>query len=103
MQKLRKGDKVRLMLGRDNGKEGTIERLLAKEGKAFITGVNIYKRHIKKNMVGNNEGGVIDVIKPVNISNISLICPSCGKITRVGFEETKTGKVRVCRKCKKQI
>jgi large subunit ribosomal protein L24 len=104
MQKLRKGDKVRVMLGKDNGKEGTIEKLMAKEGMVFVTGVNIYKRHVRKELTQNGEGGMIDIIKPINISNASLVCPSCKKVTRVGFETLKDGsKVRICRKCKKQI
>ena len=101
--KIKKGDKVRVLLGKDRGKEGVVERIFAKEGKLMIPGVNVYKRHVRAGLSGGNEGGIIELIKPINISNAALICPSCGKATRVGFEMTKTGKVRICRKCKKQI
>lgn len=102
MQKLIKGDKVKILLGKDRGKEGTIEKLLINKGKLFIGGVNVVKRHVKGRE--GVEGGIIDIIKPINISNAALICPNCKKQTRVGFEIMKDGKkVRVCRKCKKQI
>lgn len=102
MQKLIKGDKVKILLGKDRGKEGAVEKLLAKEGKVYVAGVNMVKRHVKGR--DGVEGGIIDIIKPVDISNAALICPSCKKQTRVGFEILKDGKkVRVCRKCKKQI
>jgi large subunit ribosomal protein L24 len=103
MQKLKKGDKVKVLLGKDRGKEGAIERVFIKDGKILIPGVNVYKRHVRAGLSGNNEGGVIDVVKPINISNAALICPNCGKATRIGFEIIKGGKVRICRKCKKQI
>jgi len=103
MSNLKKGDKVKVMLGKDRGKEGTLEKVSRKDGKAFINGVNTYKRHVKSNAQYNFEGGIIDVVKPVDLSNVSLICPNCKKITRVGFEISKTGKVRICRKCHKGI
>ncbi len=101
--KLKKGDKIKVLLGKDRGKEGKVERISLKEGRVWIPGVNVYKRHVKKNTQYNTEGGVIDVIKPVDISDVALICPSCKKITRIGFQVGKNGKVRICRKCKKEI
>lgn len=103
MQKLRKGDKVLVLLGKDRGKEGVIEKLDMKKGRVWLPGLNVFKRHVKKNAQYNIEGGIVDVSKPLKISNIELICPSCKKPTRVGFEIKKDGKVRVCRKCKKEI
>jgi len=99
--KIKKGDKVRILLGKDRGKEGTVEYVMGKKGKVFVGGVNIYKRHVKK--MGNIEGGIIDIPKPVNISNVALICPNCKKVTRVGYKVEKTGKVRICKKCKKEV
>lgn len=101
MSKLKKGDKVKVLLGKDNGKQGNIERVDAKEGKVFIAGVNIYKRHVKGQK--QIEGGIIDIIKPVNISNVILICPNCQKPTRVGSKIIDGKKTRVCKKCGKNI
>jgi large subunit ribosomal protein L24 len=102
MQKIIKGDTVKVMLGKDNGREGVVEKVLLKEGKIFIGGINLYKRHVNtKRMGGQQEGGIIEIIKPLKISNVQLVCPSCKKITRVGFEVGKEGKLRICRKCGK--
>lgn len=102
-KKIKKGDKVQVTLGKDRGKSGQIERVLGKEGQIFISGINLSKRHVKGQQ--NVEGGIIDIPKPLNISNVALICPNCKKITRVGFKvgEGKKGKVRICRKCQKEI
>src|SRR5438105_3508802 len=101
MSKLKKGDKVKVLLGKDNGKQGSVERVNAKEGRVFIAGVNTYKRHVKSQ--GQVQGGIIDIIKSVNISNVILVCPNCQKPTRVGFKITDGKKTRVCKKCKKEI
>lgn len=94
MQKIKKGDNVLILLGKDRGKTGKVEKVLVKKGKVLVTGVNLVKRHVKK--YKDIEGGIIDILKPVDISNVQLICPSCKKSTRVG-------RARVCKKCKKEI
>lgn len=99
--KIKKGDKVKIILGKDRGKEGKVVFVLAKAGKVFVEGVNLYKRHVKKQ--GTIEGGIIDIPKPLNVSNVSLVCPNCSKVTRVGFKNVGTSKVRICKKCQKEI
>lgn len=99
--KIKKGDKVKVLLGKDRGKEGTVEYVMAKEGKVFVGGVNLYKRHVKKQ--GQIEGGIIDIPKPLDISNVALICPNCRKVTRIGFKKMVNEKIRICRKCGKEI
>ena len=101
MYKIRKGDEVKIMLGKDNGRTGIVERILAKNGKVLVAGVNQYKRHVRK--VQDTEGGVITITKPVNLSNVELVCPSCKKATRVGFKFEGENKLRVCKKCGKDI
>ena len=102
MQKIIKGDNVQVLLGKDRGKTGNVEKVLPKEDKVIIAGVNVFKRHVKGNR--DMEGGVIDIIKPINISNVALVCPACKKVTRVGFELNKDKKkIRICKKCKKEI
>lgn len=99
--KIKKGDKVKVLLGKDRGKEGTVESILAKQRKVFVAGANIYKRHVRK--IKDMAGGIIDIPKPLDISNVALICPNCKKMTRVGYKTIGTDKIRVCKKCQKEI
>ncbi len=99
--KIKKGDKVKVLLGKDRGKIGSIEYVLSKERKIMVTSVNTYKRHVRKQ--GDREGGIINIVKPINISNVMLICPTCQKPTRVGFVLKGASKIRICKKCKKEI
>lgn len=99
--KLKKGDKVKILLGKDRGKEGTLEYVMASKGRIFVGGANLYKRHVKK--MGDVEGGIIDLPKSINASNVGLICPNCKKVTRIGYKIVNKIKVRVCKKCKKEI
>ena len=102
MSKIKKGDKIKVLLGKDRGKEGQVEKVFSKEGKVLILGVNIYKRHFKKGLAGN-EGMVVDIAKPINISNALLVCPNCKKLTRVGYKLETDNKVRICKKCGKEV
>lgn len=99
--KIKKGDRVKILLGKDRGREGKVAFVLAKTGKVFVEGVNLYKRHVKKQ--GQIEGGIIDIPKPLNVSNVALICPNCHKTTRIGYKKTGDDKVRICKKCQKEI
>lgn len=99
--KIKKGDEVKLLLGKDQGKTGKVVKVLAKEGKAFVEGVNAYKRHIRK--MGQNEGGILEINKPVNMSNLALICPACKKPTRVGYKIEGENKLRICKKCQEVV
>lgn len=99
--KIKKGDKVKILLGKDRGKEGTVEYVKGKDKKVFVGGANLYKRHVKKQ--GTIEGGIINIPKPLDISNVGLVCPNCKKVTRIGFKIVGNEKVRVCKKCEKEI
>lgn len=99
--KIKKGDKVKILLGKDRGKEGKVAFVLAKAGKVFVEGANLYKRHVKKQ--GQIEGGIIDIPKPFDVSNVALVCSNCKKATRVGYIMAGNEKVRICRKCEKEI
>lgn len=105
--KIKKGDQVKVLLGKDRGKSGKVEYVKAKEGQVFVGGVNLYKRHVRKMPASrgeqNIEGGIIDIPKPLDISNVALICPNCNKVTRVGYQKDGDTKVRLCKKCKKEI
>lgn len=99
--KIKKGDSVQVMVGKDKGKTGAIEQVLTKDGKVLIAGINMIKRHVKGRE--GIEGGIIDLPKPVNISNVQIVCKSCKKVTKVGFSIKGESKLRICKKCQEVI
>lgn len=96
------GDKVRVISGKDKGKEGTIKQVLAKDNRVVVEGVNKIKKHQKPNNA-YPQGGVIDTEAPIQVSNIMLIDPSTNEPTRVGFKVVDGKKVRVAKKSGKTI
>ncbi len=100
--KIKKGDKIRVTAGKDKGREGVVEKAYIKSGKILVQGVNLYKRHLKKNDQ-QPQGGIIDVPRPIAISKVALICPKCGKAARVGYKLEKDKKYRICKKCDSKI
>lgn len=89
--KLRKGDKVVVLTGKDKGKQGEIAQVLVKEGKAVVEGINVAIRHTKQS--ANSQGGRLPVALPIQLSNLALIDAN-GKATRVGFRIEGDAKVR---------
>ncbi len=103
MLKIKKNDKVKITQGKDRGKTGKVLRIDRENDRAFVEGINIINRHTRK-QGQSDPGGIIKKEGPVDISNVQLICPGCGKPSRVGFVEGKGGqKNRVCKKCGEQI
>lgn len=100
--KFKKGDNVIITAGKDRGKKGKIEKIFPKVNKVLIPGVNMYKRHMKAKSQ-NEPAGIIDIVKPLNVANIALICPKCQTQTRIGYEVNNKEKTRICRKCKAQL
>ena len=101
--KIRKGDRVRVLSGKDKGKEGEVMRSLPREGKVIVEGVNIARKSQRPTRT-TQQGGIIDKDMPIQVSNVALVCPSCGKPTRVGYTIDKSGqKARVCKKCGGEI
>ncbi len=100
--KIKKGDKVKVIAGRDEGREGVVERIIENKNSVVIPQINIYKKHIKKNEQ-MPQGGVVEVPRPLNISKVMLICPKCGKAARIGYEIKGNKKSRICKRCKSQI
>jgi large subunit ribosomal protein L24 len=101
MIKFKVGDTVKITAGKDKGRDGKIEKVLPEESKVVIPGVNLYKKHVKG--FGDVKGGVYDIPRPLGFGKIALICPKCKKITRIGFKFAGDEKVRICKKCKKEI
>lgn len=97
--KLKKGDQVVVIKGKDKSRKGKIEKVFPKEGKVLIPGINLYKKHLRPQGEGK-PGGIIDIVKPLRVANVALVCPKCGRPTRIGYQINKGGgKSRVCRKC----
>ena len=101
MLKFKTGDTVKITAGKDKGREGKIEKILSKESKALIPGVNIYKKHVKGQQ--GQKGGIFEIPRALNFAKIALICPKCKKVTRVGFKIVEKNKSRVCKKCNKEL
>jgi large subunit ribosomal protein L24 len=101
--KIRKGDRVRVLTGKDRGKEGSVMRALPRERKVIVDGVNVARKSQRPTRT-TQQGGIIDKDMPLPVSNVALVCPSCGKPTRVGFKIDASGaKVRLCKKCGGEI
>jgi large subunit ribosomal protein L24 len=95
--KLRKGDTVRVIAGKDLGKEGAIMRVIPKQNKVIVDGVNVAKKHQKPTRA-TQQGGIIDKDMPLHASNVAIVCGKCGP-TRIGFKIDGETKTRVCKKC----
>ena len=96
--KIKKGDKVRVLAGKDRGKEGNVSRAMPAENKVIGDGVNIAKRH-QKPTNATMQGGIIDKAMPVEASNVAVLSPSDGRPTRIGYRYNDAGdKVRICKR-----
>lgn len=100
--KLKKGDEVKIIRGKDKGKTGKIEKVFSNEKKILVLGVNEYKRHMKaKSRVQKSE--IITITKPIPVSNVMLVCSKCHLPTRIEYLVQDGDKVRICKKCKQII
>ena len=96
--KLRKGDHVRVIAGKDIGKEGEVTRVITKTGRIIVDGVNVAKKH-QRQVRQTMQAGIIDKDMPLDASNVMIVCSTCGP-TRIGYRFDDAGdKQRVCRKC----
>jgi len=101
--KIKKSDKVEIIKGKDRGKTGKVLRIESTKDRLYVEGVNIVEKHMRQKDQ-NKPGGIIKKEGPIKISNVRLVCPSCGKPVGVGFEVGDSGiKIRICRKCKQQV
>jgi large subunit ribosomal protein L24 len=97
---IRHGDMVKVMAGRSKGKTGKVLSVNAEKHRVTVEHANIMKKHTKPNPSKNVRGGILDKEGPIHVSNVMLVCPGCGKQTRVGHTKLSDGtKVRVCRRC----
>lgn len=97
--KLKKGDKVYILTGKDRDKTGTVSKVIIKTNKVVVDGVNVMKKTIKGSKE-NPRGGIIEKAMPLHVSNVQILCPACGKSSKTGYKVLKSGKKeRVCKKC----
>ena len=99
---IKKDDKVVVLSGKDKGKQGKVLIADPKAGKVVVEGVNVATKHQKPQKQGQ-EGGIIKVETPIYASKVQLVCPKCGKATRVGHKIENGKKSRVCKKCGAEI
>lgn len=97
--KIRKNDNVMVIAGKDYGKVAIVTKVMPKDDKVMVTGVNIAKHHLKPSRK-NPHGGIMDIPAPICASNVMIVCPHCGKPVKPAFKITDKNKERICRKCK---
>ena len=96
--KIKKGDTVAVLSGNDKGKTGEVLEVIPKTQKVIVKGVNIRKKHVKPRRQGE-EGGIIPSEYPIHSCKVNVVCPKCGKSTKIGYRMEKDQKVRICKKC----
>ena len=101
--KIKAGDTVEVIGGNDKGTRGTVRVVYPKEQRVVVSGVKLVKKAKRRTANMWTEPGIIEMEAPVHENNVMLVCPRCDKPTRIGFEVSGEGRVRVCRKCKEVI
>jgi len=103
MQKIRKGDTVQAVKGKDQGKKGKVIQVFPGTGRVLVEGINLAKKH-KRQSRQDQQGGIVSIEQPIAVGNIMLVCQHCSRPVRVGFTILKDGtKSRVCKSCKEAI
>ena len=106
---IKKDDMVKVLQGKDRGKEGRVVRVLPSEGRVMVDGVALAKKHMRssgKRSTGGQQlqqGGIIDAEMYIDISNVQIVCKSCGKASRIGDRMEGDVKVRFCRRCESEL
>lgn len=95
---IRRNDTVKVITGRDKGKQGRVLRVFPADAKVLVEHVSMVKKHVRPNPQRNVQGGIAEQESRISISNVQLVCPTCGPV-RVGHEVRGDRKVRVCKKC----
>lgn len=100
--RLKKNDQVVVLAGKESGKKGLVVQVIPTKDAVVVEGVGIVKRHTKPSNA-HPKGGILELTKPILAGKVALVCPHCKKPTRIGYELTKAGKVRICKKCKEVL
>ncbi len=99
---IRKGDRVKVITGKDNGKESRVLRVYPERERLVVEHVNMIKKHQRATQ-RQPKGGILEIEGTIHVSNVMLICPSCSQPTRAGRRRDDSGRIRVCKKCGKDI
>ena len=100
--RIKKSDQIQIISGKDKGKKGKVLRVVPEKLRVVVEGLNLVKKHMKPKR-GGEKGQRVKIPMSVSVSNVMLVCPKCGKLTRVGFKLGKEEKTRFCKKCKSEI
>jgi large subunit ribosomal protein L24 len=100
--KIKKGDTVLIISGKDRGRKGKVLEAFPKESRILVEGINLRKKHQKAKRMGE-KGQIIELPGSISVSNAKLICPKCGKATKVGYKIVDKRKFRICKKCAQEI
>ena len=100
--KVKKGDNVLIIAGKDKGRTAKIIKSFPKDLKILVEGINLKKKHVRPKKEGE-KGQVVAIPAALDISNVKVICPKCGKATRIGYKTEGEVKNRICKKCKQII
>jgi len=100
--KIKKNDQIKISTGKNKGKSGKVLRVFPAENKIIVEGLNLIKKHVRPRREGE-KGQRIEIPGKMNVSNAMLVCPKCGKTTRIGHKDIGEKKVRVCKKCGAEI
>ncbi len=100
--KIKKGDTVLIISGKDRGKKGKAVNIFPEQGKIIVEGLNLRKKHVKPKKQGE-KGQIVEIPGPINVSNVKLICPKCKKAVRTGYSLEGDSKFRICKKCQQKI
>jgi large subunit ribosomal protein L24 len=105
MERVKRNDTVRVVAGKDRGKEGRVVRVYPDTGKIMVEGINVMTRHTRVRMTrrGGREGGIEHTEAPFDASNVMPVCPHCDAPTRVGTKRVEGERVRYCRKCESEF
>ncbi len=100
--KIKKGDQVLVTSGKDKGRKGKVLEVFSSEHRILVEGLNLMKKHVKPKKQGE-KGQIVQLPGPMSSSSVKLICPKCGKATRIGYKIEGKNKYRICKKCKQEI
>ena len=100
--KIKRGDTVLVISGKDKGRKGKVLEALPRKEMVVVGGMNLKKKHIKPRKTGE-KGQIVETPAPIDVSNVKLICPKCGKATRIGYKIMNNKKTRICKKCGQEI
>lgn len=96
--RIKKGDQVKVIAGRERGKSGKVLHVFADQSRVVVEGLHIVKKHVRPRREGE-KGQRVEIAGKTNLSNVMVVCPKCGKATRLGYVKSGDQKMRVCKKC----